>query len=168
MAKKLFKEKQQLKYSLYSGLCLFFAVLLGKKLVEEFLKGGALENQLVLAFLTFIFGFSMWVVSQLRLETTVSKKGISIRMFPWQKQKVRINWDNVKSVELVETPEISQWHGGNIAFNREQRFSLTGRNGVHITTHSGRSYFIGTQRLNDMADAIQAALNRANGTKVIE
>ena len=163
MAKKLFKEKQQLRYSLFSGLCLFFIVLLSKKVVEDFISGASMGQQLISLLLILILGFSVWFLGQLKLETAVSKKGISFRMFPWQKRKVRIYWENVKSVELVQTPVVSQWHGGNIAFNGEKRFSLTGRNGVHITTNNGHSYFIGTQRLEDMASAIRNVYGQHNG-----
>jgi hypothetical protein len=76
-------------------------------------------------------------------------------MYPWQRKKKKINWDNVKNCEIVRTSGMNQWHGGNISPSFERRYSFSGRNGMQITTYSGRKYFIGSQKLNELVDAIE-------------
>jgi hypothetical protein len=155
MAGKLFKEEQRFSGWMYKGVFLFFILLLGQKFIQGIYYGASLEKQLVIAGLMLFFGLTVWLFQRLRLKTSISKKSIKVQMYPWQKKKKKINWDNVKRCEIVQTSGMNQWHGGNISFNYERRYSLSGRNGMHITTYAGREYFIGSRKLNELVDAVQ-------------
>jgi hypothetical protein len=98
----------------------------------------------------FILGFLLWGLRQLKLKVSINDKRIKYRMFPLHDKTQRIAWDEVESCEIVKTPYFAQWHGGNIRFDRESWYSLTGRNGLSIKTKDGRSLFIGCRNVDKL------------------
>jgi hypothetical protein len=97
-----------------------------------------------------ILGFLFWGLRQLKLKVSINDKRIKYKMFPLHDKAQRITWEEVESCEIVETPYFAQWHGGNIRFNRESWYSLTGRNGLSIRTKDGRCLFIGCKNIDKL------------------
>jgi len=160
MAKKLFKENQRFKnLEIIIIIFLFVAGIINKLLDEVFAPTSSFELTITLSFLLLsILSIALYYLYKLRLKVAVNKKHISFSMPPLQKRKEKIKWKDVATCEIIQTPLTAQWHGGNIAFNHEKRFSLNGRNGVHITTKEGAKYFIGSKKLDDLKTAIQTAI----------
>ncbi len=162
MSKKLFKETQSFRNNLLFALLLVLLALVMYRLIAELMNPGpdffgmiALCGVLLVSALT-----AIWYMHQLRMKIAVSHKSISFRMAPLHGRKHKIYWDNVESCEIVETPEIAQWQGANISFNHEHRYSICGRNGLHLVTKDGQEYFLGSRRLNDLKSALEEVFNR--------
>jgi len=160
MAKKLFKENQRFKnLEIIIIICLLVAGILNKLLGEVFAPTSNFGLTITLSFLLLgLLSSALYYLYKLRLKVAVNKKHISFSMPPLQKRKEKIKWKNVATCEIIQTPLMAQWHGGNIAFNHEKRFSLNGRNGVRITTKEGTQYFIGSKNLVELKAAIQTAI----------
>ena len=161
MSKKLFKEKQQFKGLEIIVLITFLMVGVAYKLVSELLQPSSafwLTIGLSIGILT-ILGVALKYVLNLRLKIIVNKNHISFSMPPLQKGKEKIKWEDVTTCEIIKTPLLAQWHGGNINFNNEKSYTFNGRNGVHIATKNGKAFFIGSKR----PDALKAAIQKAIG-----
>ena len=160
MAKKLFKEKQQFKGWELLALIAFLMASVAYKLISELLQpseafGGTVGLSIgILA----VLGFTLKYLLNLRLKIVVKEDHISFSMPPLQRSKEKIKWEDVTVCEIIKTPLLAQWHGGNISFNREKRYSFTGRNGVHLTTKNGEEYFIGSKKPDALKEAIQKAI----------
>jgi hypothetical protein len=155
MATVFFKEKQHFRdipVLVLLGL-MMLATLYGtvKALVEA---GGNYGNFIILFVATLSLGVWIWWLTRLRLKVSVSDKKIKYKMSPIHPKKQSIKWEQIENCELVKTPPVAQWSGGNISFNHEQRISVTGRNGLAIKTKEGKHYFIGCHNIEQLKEAL--------------
>lgn len=162
MAKKIYKEKQRFRSAEVILLIVFLMGMVGYsfiKAVGEHQWHFTYVEWSCIAFLMILGGF-LWYLMQLRFNLAISEKGIHYKMKPFHDKKQCISWDEVSSCEVVKTPRMAQWHGGNITFNHEKRFTVNGRNGLHVTTKDGQEYFLGSRRLNELRKAVENVLMR--------
>lgn len=160
MSKKLFKEKQQFNGWEIIALVTLLMVGVAYKLISELVQPSEsfwLTLGLSIGILSLLGGILKYLLN-LRLNIKVNKKHISFSMPPYQSGKEKIKWKDVAVCEVVKTPLLAQWHGGNINFNHEKRYSFNGRNGVHIATKNGEKYFIGSKKPDALLEAIQKAI----------
>lgn len=100
-------------------------------------------------------GGLIWWLRSLRLKVSVSEKNIKYKLSPLHDKKRSVAWKDVEKCEIVKTPEIAQWSGGNISFNREKRISLTGRNGLALQTKEGENLFIGVKNVDELEKTLE-------------
>jgi hypothetical protein len=157
MKKVKFKETQH--YTNRLTLC-----FLGTIALVAVLKGMLLLSTSKPDITNSLFGFAVafstllliWWLINLKLKVVVSEKNIKFKLSPIHPKKRSIPWQEIARCEIVETPEAAQWSGGNITFNHEKRYSLTGRNGLSITTKKGKNFFIGCSDLAGLKEAIDS------------
>lgn len=94
------------------------------------------------------------------MKVRISKDDIRFKMTPWQSKYHKIRWRNVNNCSIVQTSPLAEWHGSNISFCNEKRFTLSGNNGISLTTKDGKKYFIGSRKLEELEQAIQLALSK--------
>jgi hypothetical protein len=111
-------------------------------------------SSLVFIVLAVITGGALWWLTRLKMKVTINDKHIKFKVAPIHAKKRKIAWDEVEHCEIVETSPIAQLQGGNITFDQEKLFSFTGRNGLSITTTSGKHYFIGSSNPDEMKQAL--------------
>ena len=157
MAKKIFKEKQTFSDQFLTIMLLVLGALIAARAVKELIVPGDrfTEVLVVASTILFIVGGVLWYLHNLKLVVTVTKKKISFDMKPLSGGKQHILWKEVSCCEIVDTPELAQWQGANITFNHERRFSVCGRNGLHLTTKDGRDYLIGSNKLTELEIAVK-------------
>ncbi len=160
MAKKIYKEKQRVRAN---GMILMVIFLMGILLYSFFQS--LFEHNWVFTYvewsslaLLLLLGCFLWYLFRLKLNLAISKQGIHYKMSPWHNKKRKILWEDVHRCEIIKTPKMAQWHGGNITFNYEKRFSVSGRNGLLVTTKDGQQYFLGSRRLYALKNAVEKAL----------
>jgi hypothetical protein len=100
-------------------------------------------------------GWLYWLVT-LRLKVKISNKSIKYQMAPFHTSNRKIKWKEVEDCTIVKTPAIAQWNGWNLNYGTESRFSLSGRNGLSVTTKDGRKYFIGCRDVDGLQEAMQS------------
>ncbi len=157
MANKLHKEEQRfndkivmvlLGTSVIGLLCAAVNILVTNP--TSFLRAGTL-----LLVAIGLSGWLYWLV-KLELKVKISDKSIKYRMAPFHTSNRKIKWKEVKACTIVKTPGIAQWHGANLSYGAESRFSLSGRNGLSITTKDDRKYFIGCRDVDGLRKAMQS------------
>ncbi len=156
MATKIYKEKQRFSNRLiYVSILALFGLSLAR-MVHEMMQNGFQNTYIILTCALICIGLAVlfWYYYNLRLKVAISDHHISFKMKPLHLTKQRIAWDDIKTVEVIKTPEIDQWQGGNITFNHETRFSVNGRNGLHIITKAGKEFFIGFRDITALKAAI--------------
>lgn len=109
-------------------------------------------------FLLATLGLGGWLyyLVQLRLKVKISSKSIKFQMAPFHASSRKIKWKEVKKCTIVRTPKVAQWHGSNLSYGAESRFSLSGRNGLSLTTNDGRKYFIGCRDVDGLQEAMRS------------
>lgn len=157
MATKLHKEEQRFNDKvvmalLGTGIVGLLYGMVNNLLIEPtnlFKAGMFLTTALALG------GWLFWLV-RLRLKVKISDKSIKYQMAPFHTTNRKIKWKEVKKCSIVKTPKVAQWHGSNLSYGKESRFTLSGRNGLSITTKDGRKYFIGCRDVDGLQEAMQS------------
>ena len=157
MAKKIYKEKQSFKNKFLTTVLIGIGLLVIIRVINELLNPSSqLATVMIAAFIALaVVGGWLWYLYNLRLKVTVSEEDISFKMKSWQTEKQRIAWEDVSCCEIVQTPELAQWQGGNITFNHERRYTVNGRNGLHLITKDGTEYFVGSSKLGELERAVK-------------
>ncbi len=159
MAKKIFKERQRFNSMEVIILIGFLMFGICYRLITGLMNSSSnFSTQLVCIAVLVLFGLLIKFLLKMELRVWVSEKSLNFKMFPWHSKKQKILWKNVQSCEIITTPIIAQWHGGNISFNHEKRYTLSGRNGVLLMTKDGNEYFIGSRKLDKLKRAVEKAL----------
>lgn len=160
MSKKYYQETLDIKGKLFWVGCVLFIFLISalgffsksERLYESTSLYGIGMEIALLALLIF-------VIIRIRLKTKITSKGISVKFSPFFNSKLKIPHTEVASYRVEEITPRSLRLRRNIDQWFEKKFTLTGRNGISITTVDGKSYFIGSAN----PKALKKALERAHG-----
>ena len=163
MDKYLFYERQQIR-------CPAFYMLLGFLLIgiitllihEQHLFEGFAWIQISLVSMILLIGtYALWALYQSEMSFKISKMAIKLKLkSPLFSSKRKIKLKDIDSCQLVSTPPLAQWHGGNISFIRHQNFSFFGRTGIFITTKGKESYFIGSKNIDALKHTLEELLQK--------
>ncbi|NBC24879.1 MAG: hypothetical protein GVX78_04610 [Bacteroidetes bacterium] len=161
MATKYFKEKQKLKKPLLQGLLGILALYTTYLLVVELYSYGVMHiaSVILLSFAVIFTVSAFWIAYKLKLKTTITNKGIKYKLSPLHRSKHKISWDDVDRFKIIETPNMSSMQEFSMRYWFEKKITISGRNGLAITTNDGDHYFIGSQDV----EALKSATNKAVG-----
>ncbi|NNJ97035.1 MAG: hypothetical protein HKP12_07725 [Gammaproteobacteria bacterium] len=94
----------------------------------------------------------------LRLITIVNGAGIQLRFFPLTRKNIR--FDAIRSCKAVRYHPIREYGGWGIRFSKKGRaYNVSGDRGVQLELSTGKSFLIGSQKADELADAINAHLS---------
>ena len=94
---------------------------------------------------------------KLKLITEVGPDGVHIRFFPLTRRK--ITFDSITSCKARTYRPIREYGGWGIRFSRKgNAYNVSGNRGVQLEFRQGRPLLIGTQRPEELADAINKYL----------
>ena len=97
----------------------------------------------------------------LRLETEVKANGIYFRMWPLHQSFRRIEWADIKHYEAKTYNPIREFGGWGIRWTPGKvAYNVSGNQGIWIQRASERSILIGSQRVEEFADALDEVYDR--------
>jgi hypothetical protein len=106
---------------------------------------------LLLAVLTYIF-YTMKLITEVRNE------GLTLRFHPLTHQI--IPYEHIKTCEVRKYHPIREYGGWGIRYGRKGKaYNVSGTLGVQLELVQGKSLLIGSQRPEELANAIQAKMN---------
>ena len=156
MANVVFKEKVKFddKVVLASIAIIIFAILFS---LVKALLASTWEPVGVASLVLFgmVFMVLFYLLIQLNLKLTVSDKEIKFKMPPFFEKSHKIAWEDMVSCRIVESPNMSLWHGSNVRFADTLWYSLTGRNGLLIETRDGKKYFVGCKNVKNLKKSLR-------------
>jgi hypothetical protein len=160
MSKKYFKETVDVKGKIFwiSAIIVVFLLSLSGFLAKKNISDSAIAITVMgIAVLAVLGG--IFLISRTQLKTKVTSKGIKVRLSPFYRSKISIPHSEVASYRMEKTKPFAIRTNKNLNSWFEKRFTLTGRNGISITTTEGDSYFIGSTD----PKALHKALKKACG-----
>jgi hypothetical protein len=155
MAKSFFKEKQRFEDKVILaiiGLVGLFGLFGGIKSLLA--TDTNYTNTIFLFFIAAIAVAAIWWLTRLRMKVSISEKGIKFKLSPIHAKKRFIAWKDIAVCRIIKTSEAARWSGKDINYKHEKKVSLTGRNGLAITTKDGQRYFIGSNNVNELQQAL--------------
>lgn len=161
----LFTERQQFGQPLLWLLVLFSAGMTWYAAYAQFVAGRPFgmnpAPDMVLLFVVVLVGIGVPLLFRMtRLETTVARDGIRVRLFPFHLRERFYRWEHLSSVTARRYSPILEYGGWGWRFGPGgTAYNISGRSGVQLVLRSGSRVLIGTQH----ADAFMAAVEAARG-----
>jgi hypothetical protein len=160
----LFEEEQRPRQPLLWLLLLGMTLLFGYGFVQQIVFrrpwgmnpapdwGMALIAACVIAFDALFYS--------LRLITLVRSDGLYIRFFPLHPSFVKIPLEDMVRCEAVAYRPLREYFGWGIRYGRGGKaYNVSGNRGVRLVYASGRHLLIGSQRPEELAEALEQLLN---------
>lgn len=158
MEKLAFKENQRYRRKEVFVAVLFFIVVISYRFINQTFINPQIESTIPLSlFLLILLGLALVFAyySSIRLITVINEKGIRYQYFPWHYKKQKICWDEVKSLEVIETSLVAELSGWAVNFNSLGQYFCVGRQrGILITLKTDKQIFIGTKDPKALKDTI--------------
>jgi hypothetical protein len=165
----IYREVQQFRQawiwvivSALAGL-VWYAAMMQLLLHRPF--GGVPMPIILLVIDWFIFGIglpALFYFSQ--LVTEVCDDGIYIRFFPFHKTSHRIAFTEVKQFELRTYHSFREYGGHGIRYgSKGKAYTVSGDRGIQIELLNGKRLLIGSQRAEELWQAIQTKYGEQDG-----
>lgn len=92
------------------------------------------------------------VLIALKLNTLISKEGISYQLFPFHLKPLLISWNEVASVEVRKYKPLRDYGGWGYRFSIKngKAFNVSGNMGLQIILKNGDKILIGTQKPEEL------------------
>lgn len=107
----------------------------------------------------FTFSFLCTLIFICRLVTQVNPKGLSVRFIPFHFRMKEIDLKNIKHIEAKQYRPIMEYGGWGIRMGwKKKAYNVHGNKGVEILYKDDRKLLIGSQRADELTEAIKSIL----------
>lgn len=163
MAKKIYKERQYFLRSNFRWILGAIGLMALLIVIREYLNpnftmqfsdiiAGVLASGLLVA--------AAWFLLKLKIKTAISEKGIEYKMFPFHKRKHLIPWEQIRHIEVIDTPRNSSWQSNYNTYMLQRKFTFSGRRGISIELCNGEYIFLGSSRVSELSKALEKASDK--------
>ncbi len=98
-----------------------------------------------------------FLLLQLKLETKISKEGISLRFFWFHLSYRQYKWEEIKKAYIREYSPIGEFGGWGIrGFYKNRAFNVSGNIGLQLEFIGGRKLLIGTQKPGEITRILKS------------
>jgi hypothetical protein len=111
----------------------------------------------VLIFFNIVVLAFFLLINSINLNTVITEKQISIKLFPLQFKEKIVNWSDVKDVKIVKYDGIKDYGGFGRRYKSSKGWSYTisGPFGIRIILNDGSKILIGTHKEKEVAQIIE-------------
>jgi hypothetical protein len=161
-----FREEQRFTqrwlWILFIGIMLSLAGVFGYGLIEQLVFGKPWGDRpvsdstlILIASAVLLFTTAMtYLFYSLRLITEAKDEGLYIRYYPVHKKN--IPYDSIQSCEARTYKPLTEYGGWGIKYGRSGwAYNISGDRGVQLKLHTGKQILIGSQRADELAQAIK-------------
>lgn len=161
MDERLFHEVQPARLWWISLLVVGLVVMAWGILIQQVVRGKPVgENPMSdwgVVFIWLIFGVGLpLLVWHMRMETEVRPDGIVIRWVPITRRVIRR--DEIMRVEAKQYRPLREFGGWGVRgwpSSGKRAYSVSGNEGVEVRLEDGKAVMIGSQRAEELAEAIR-------------
>ena len=120
---------------------------------------------IVLVIITIIFGLGFPALFYMvNLTTEVHNDGLYFRFYPFHLSFQKIEPDDIKIFEVRTYSPIREYGGWGIRYGRKGKaYNVSGNRGLQLEFSDGKQLLIGSQRPEDLAEALNSAIGRKQG-----
>jgi len=102
----------------------------------------------------------------MKLVTEVRSDGLYIRFYPLHRSFHKIPLENLKECEARTYRPLREYHGWGVRYVRKGKvYNVSGNLGVRLDYSNGRHLLIGSQKAEELAQAIKSVLGKARMTE---
>ena len=156
----LFSETQRFKqwwlWILLIGSDLF--ILYG--VYKQVIKGNTFGSKpasntelLIIAFVTLVFTILFLII---RLETQIRKDGVYVKFFPLHLKFRHFSWDQLSKCYVRKYSPMAEYGGWGLRFGfGGKAYNISGNQGLQLEFKNKKTLLIGTQRPEELNEALQ-------------
>jgi hypothetical protein len=162
----LYRETQHFRQLWLWALVLFISLLSLYGLVQQIFLGIPFGSNpapdTVLVIIAVIFGLMLPIfLYKTNLTTEVRNDGLYIRFFPFHLSFHRIAPEDIKEFEARTYRPLRDYGGWGIRYGREGKaYNVSGNRGVQLVLFDGKQLLIGSQRPDELTEALSLALGK--------
>ena len=162
----IYREIQHFRQLWVWVLLLFISVLCIYGAVQQLIMGKPFGNNpasdSMLVVITVIFGFGFPVfMYKINLTTEVHEDGLYFRFFPLHLSFRQIGLEDIAEFNVEKYRAIIDYGGWGIKYGRKgQAYNVSGNRGVQLQLSNGKRILIGSQRAEELAEALKSVLRR--------
>lgn len=143
-------------------LCIFCILQIG---FNKSIGNNPMSN-VELAILTIFFILFSLLFSSCNLQTNINKDGVYIKYFPFHLKYKYYSWESIERSQIIRYNPLKEFGGWGIKTSifRFQNFrikksknicyTISGNKGLELTMKDGKRVVIGTQKPNDLEEAL--------------
>jgi hypothetical protein len=158
----LFYETQTFRYAKYMKIAGALAFVFGISFAAYLFTTGhrMTDSDIVTLVFTFIGPAAILLTAYAKLITEARIDGLYVRFFPFQMKFYRIPLEEMVSFKVREYRPIREYGGYGIkySFRYGTAYNVTGNIGVQFTFRKRRDFLLGTQRPDELMEAINRIL----------
>ena len=162
-----FREEQRFHQIWIWIIIAFIAVLAWYFFVVQIVYGESPGNNpapdwmVLVIWVVFGILFPLWFLV-MRLEIVVIGSGLSFRFFPLHLGWRTIPFSEIANAEAVTYHPLREYGGWGIRFGWRggMAYNIRGDQGVRITLNNGKKILLGSQRADDLAQALRSGMAR--------
>lgn len=163
MAKSKFKETQ--RYQHWEVIALLAILSLGTaiRLVTTAISStpGDINNLMLGVFLLVSMSLMLVYFLKVRMKVKVDDKGVKYSIYPWQKSKHKIKWEDVVNFEIINLSEQTALSGWTVQYgSRTRGWNMGNHRGLRLDLRNGENYFLSINNLEDLEDILDTIFKR--------
>ncbi len=158
----LFSEKQRFRQFWLWIILLCLNIFFIDRTVRELLMaeqfGGTPMGDTGLVISTIISLLVTLLIGTTRLDTMIKHDGIYVRFFPFHFKFRKYTWETISQVFVRKYKPISEYGGWGYRlglFGKGKAFNVSGNQGIQLVFTNGSKLLIGTNRPNEVKEALQ-------------
>ncbi|MFC2008128.1 DUF6141 family protein [Chloroflexota bacterium] len=162
----LYRETQYFRQLWLWALVLLISLLSLYGVFQQLILGEPFGNNpapdSVMVILAIVFGIALPVfMYKTNLTTEVRSDGIHIRFFPFHLSFRKIATEEIRGFEACTYSPIKDYGGWGIRFGRKGKaYNISGNRGVQLELSNGKHLLIGSQKPEELAEALSLALDK--------
>jgi hypothetical protein len=158
-----FREEQRFKQAwlwliiLVPVACCWFGAYVQLILKKPFGNNPAPDWLLTILWVVFGIFLPLFFYS-VKLETEVRRDGIFLRFYPFHIKYRMMPFEEITSYEVVKYSPFREYGGWGIRYGKSGKaYNVSGNRGVQLALKSGRRILLGSQKPEQLAEAIRSA-----------
>lgn len=158
----LFSEKQHFNMWLIAGVLMMSLIPLSIGVFSYF-NGAQSSTPMGRVTLMVVTAIVLGVTALLaasKLETSITRHGIEVRLFPFQIKKRYFPWENIESVSVRQYNALFEYGGWGIkGFKSDRALNVRGDMGLQLVFKSGERLLIGTSKPEELRSVLKIVGN---------
>jgi hypothetical protein len=155
--KILFSEQQKFKQPwIWIMLLALFGIIVATLLPDIIQKTDS-DAVIALCIVMGLFGFLIVFFAVIRLDTMISKEGVSIKFYPFHRSFRNYKWAHIDKAVVQKYTPMRYGGWGVKSRGRTIVYNFSGKWALMLALNNGRKVLIGTQKRLELEQAIRNA-----------
>ena len=102
-----------------------------------------------------------WLFYKIKLTTEIRAEGVFVKFSPFQFRFKHFSYPDIRDCQSITYRPIADYGGYGIRYGRKGKaYNISGNRGILLTFRNDKTLMIGSQKAEELSNAIHQRLNR--------